>query len=63
MQGLLEALLAWVLTHSVFNLKYATDTRLLGIYVQKLVIKIDDGTKVPSRAAKLFACITRSSLK
>ena len=51
--GKLEALLAFVMTHSVLNLKFVRPAAALGGFVQR-VLCIDDGTKVPSKAISLF---------
>ena len=51
----LRAVLAWVLSHSVSNAKFGKHDRVLGMYLQKLVLKVDDGTKVSTRALKLYS--------
>ena len=50
----MDAILAWVLSHSVSNAKYGRKDRVLGMYLQNLVLKMDDGTKVPTRAVKVY---------
>ena len=54
---LADAVLAWVLCHSLFNALYGKADKALGSYLQKLVLKVDDGVKVPARALKLYARI------
>ena len=49
----LEALLAFVMTYSVLNLKFARPAAALCGFVQR-VLCIDDGTKVPSKAISPF---------
>ena len=49
-----EVLLALILAHSVFNRSFSKQIRALGIFMQKVVLKIDDGSKVSSSVSKLF---------
>lgn len=53
-ESYLEALCAWVLAHSIYNSKFAPKKKTLGLYVQKLVLHIDDGTDVPRRALSKY---------
>ena len=48
-----EALLALTLAHSVFNRRFARKLRPICMFVQKMILKIDDGSKVPAAVAKL----------
>ena len=50
----LEALCAWVLAHSIYNSQFSPKKRALGMYVQKLIMHIDDGTDVPRRAMSKY---------
>ena len=50
-----DAVLIWVLVHSVCNTVYAKDLKALGACLQKRILKVDDGMKVPARAVRLYA--------
>ena len=49
-----EALLGLTLVHSVFNRKFARPIRPLCMFVQRVVLGIDDGSKVPSAVTKFW---------
>ena len=57
-----KAILMWVLSHSVCHAKFSKHDRVLGIYLQKLVIKFDDGSKVPARALKVYSRLCAQAL-
>ena len=48
-----ECLLALTMAHSVFNRKFPKKLRSLCLFIQKTVLHIDDGSKIPSSVAKL----------
>ena len=48
-----EAALAFVMMHSVFNLKFARRSASFGLFIQRIV-GVDDGVKMPSKAVNLF---------
>ena len=53
-----DAVLIWVLVHSVCNTVYAKDLKALGACLQKRILKVDDVMKVPARlSACMRACV------
>ena len=48
-----ERVLALTMAHSVFNRRFAKRTKALCLFVQKVVLSIDDGSKLPAAVAKL----------
>ena len=47
-----EALLAVTIAYSVFNISFPRKSKPMLLFVQKVVLKIDDGTKLPSKVVK-----------
>lgn len=50
-RGIETALLAYIATHSIFNLKFGRGARGLGVFLQKQ-LGIDDGEKMSAKAVK-----------
>ena len=50
-RGIETALLAYIATHSIFNLKFGRGARGFGVYLQKQ-LGIDDGMKMNSKAIR-----------
>jgi len=48
-----EAFIALTMGHSVFNRKIGRKNKALCLFIQKVVLKIDDGSKLPGTVAKL----------
>ena len=48
-----EAVIAYTLAHSVFNINFSRKPKAFLLFMQKVVLKIDDGIKLPSKVAKL----------
>ena len=53
-EGLTELMSAWALSHSLFQVKFAAKKKVFGLYLQRLVLHIDDGTAVPRKALTKF---------
>ena len=49
-----HAVCAWTLSHSVYSINFAPKLKALGMYIQKLVLHIDDGAEVPRKALTKF---------
>ena len=51
--GRWDQLLALTMAHSVFNRRFTKRVRAICMFVQKVVLGIDDGSKVPAAVSKL----------
>ena len=52
--SLIEDVAAWVLCHSLYNMRFANKKKSLGMYIQNLVLHIDDGAPVPRKALSKY---------
>ena len=51
---LTELMSAWVLSHGLFHVKVAPKKKVFDLYLQRLVLHIDDETAVPRKALTKF---------
>jgi len=49
-----EALIAWCAAHSVLNVKFGKKNKNVGLFLQKMVLNIDDGVKIPKPVMQLL---------